>query len=119
MKLSTSILAITIALHTTVLTGCGSGSDSVKASPQPQPEPTQPQPQPPEPTGKSYQELLEDVVGEDVPGLILRVDGKNTDFLGAAGLSDIEQQTPMEVYHQMPAGSAGEKSNCAACLDIA
>ncbi|REL28196.1 class A beta-lactamase-related serine hydrolase [Thalassotalea euphylliae] len=104
------VLAITIAMGTGLLSACGSSSDNKVQTPQPQPQPTQPQPQPSEPAQKDYQTMIDNVVGDDVPGLILRVDGKNTDFLGAAGLSDIDSQAPMQVYHQMPAGSAGKKA---------
>lgn len=80
--------------------GCGSNNND----PLPIQEP------PPIQFTDNYQELLDIAVGEVIPGLILSIDGPGTNFIGAAGLADIETQTPMQTYNVMPAGSAGKKA---------
>lgn len=103
-----STLLLTLSLG--ILGGCNSSSH--EPAPQPQP-PTQPQPQPqPQPPTleESVQTLLLATVGEDVPGLILHLDGPDIDINLAAGLADINSLEPMQTYHQMPVGSAGKKA---------
>jgi D-alanyl-D-alanine carboxypeptidase len=56
-----------------------------------------------------YQALIDDAISEAVPGIVLLVDSPEKTFLGSAGLSNVEEQTPMETYHVMPNGSAGKK----------
>lgn len=99
MKPHNLVPVTALVLGLILLTGCGSSSDNAKVTPQPQP-----------PASKGFQALIDETVGEDIPGLILRVEGPGTDFLGAAGLADIQNVQPMQVYHQMPTGSAGKKA---------
>lgn len=108
MKLRNIALTGLLAMSFCILGGCGSSSNSTQTEPQPQPQP-QPQPDPPT-LAESLQVLLDNTVGEDVPGVLLHVEGPEIDFTGAAGLSDIETQSPMQIYHQMPVGSAGKKA---------
>ena len=98
MTFTKTLLAVSIFAGAVVTAGCGSGSHQSEA-PQPAPVP-----------GTDFQELLEKTIDADIPGLILHIDGPEIDFLGAAGMADLEQQLPMQVYHQMPAGSAGKKA---------
>lgn len=97
-------IAVTVLLTASMgmLSGCGSSSSSDSPAQQLQPQP---------PTvSESLQALLDNTVGDDVPGLILHVEGPDIDFSGVAGLADIDSQEPMQIYHQMPVGSAGKKA---------
>lgn len=57
-----------------------------------------------------YQNLLNTAVAADIPGVVLEIKGPDTDFIGSAGLADIDSQQDMQIYHQIPAGSAGKKA---------
>ncbi|GAB2702776.1 serine hydrolase domain-containing protein [Aliiglaciecola aliphaticivorans] len=57
-----------------------------------------------------YQEFLDDAVEQGIPGVIMSIEGPEIDFIGSAGLADIQQQTPMQIDHVMPNGSAGKKA---------
>lgn len=95
------------AVYVSALVACGGGSKKtlpVVTAPVPVPTP------PPIVEEFNYQTLLDNAVNIDVPGVILEIRGANIDFIGAAGLSDIDSNTPMQTYHQMPAGSAGKKA---------
>ncbi|GEA09041.1 hypothetical protein KUL42_38020 [Alteromonas sp. KUL42] len=98
MNLRKLVYSTIIGLGVTALCACG-GSDSS--------EPIIP----PVTGGSALQNLLDSTVGQDVPGLILSVQGDDIDFIGSAGIADLEAHTAMQTYYQMPAGSAGKKRN--------
>lgn len=77
------------------LTACG-GGDQVESKVK-------------EPAVFSYQNLIDNAVTDNVPGIILLVEKPDFKFLGSAGLADVETQDPMQTYHVMPNGSAGKK----------
>ena len=56
-----------------------------------------------------YQDLLNKTISKHIPGVVLLVTNPNVEFLGAAGLADIESKTPMSVNTVTPNGSAGKK----------
>lgn len=87
-----------------MLSACGGGS-SANSNNTP-PDTTTP----PVSNEIDYQALIDDAVGNDIPGIILTVQGPGHSFTGAAGLADKASATLMQVYHQMPAGSAGKKA---------
>jgi D-alanyl-D-alanine carboxypeptidase len=95
-KLLASLLSVAI------LSACGGSGNSDLIEPIPTPTPIQEE--------FDYQKLIDEAVNAEVPGIILAIDGPEFDFLGAAGLSDIESQESMQTYHVMPAGSAGKKA---------
>ena len=95
-NLKSTILATLTSL---ALTACG-GSDP-KPAPDVLVEPL--------PIVLDYQKLINETVSDLIPGIILLVEKPGFEFLGSAGLADIETQTPMQTYHVMPNGSAGKK----------
>jgi D-alanyl-D-alanine carboxypeptidase len=56
-----------------------------------------------------YQKMIDETVSDTIPGIILLVETSEQQFLGSAGLADIETQEAMQTYHIMPNGSAGKK----------
>lgn len=52
---------------------------------------------------------LDRLVCDEIPGVVLLVDTPGYQFLGSAGLANLEQETPMLVNTLMPNGSAGKK----------
>lgn len=81
------------------LAACGSSSDSsAPIIPSPQPEPT-----------ADYQDMLQAAVNSGVPGIVMAIESPEINFIGAAGVADIDTQAPMQTYHQMPTGSSGKK----------
>lgn len=98
MKVKTLAITGLFSLSLGVLGGCGSNNDAET------PVTT------PLTLSESLQTLLDSTVGNDVPGLILHVEGPDIDFTGVAGVSDIDSFTPMQPDHQMPVGSAGKKA---------
>lgn len=82
------------------LAACGSSSDSqAPIIPSPQPVPT-----------ADYQDMLQAAVDAGVPGVVMAIESPEINFLGAAGVADIDTQAPMQTYHQMPTGSSGKKA---------
>lgn len=83
-----------------VLAACGSSSDSSgPIIPSPQPTPN-----------VDYQSMLQAAVNSGLPGVIMAIESPEINFIGAAGVSDIDTQAPMQTYHQMPTGSSGKKA---------
>ncbi|MBU3023817.1 serine hydrolase [Aestuariibacter sp. A3R04] len=99
MKAQHLPIPLFLAAGLALLAGCGSSGDSSSSNPSPLP-----------PVTASYQDWLDDTVGDNIPGLILHVQGDEVSFTGAAGVASRTTFEPMEVYHQMPAGSAGKKA---------
>ncbi len=58
---------------------------------------------------ENYQAQLDNLVSEQIPGVVLLVEAPNVHFLGSAGYSNIEDKTPMSSNAVMPNGSAGKK----------
>jgi D-alanyl-D-alanine carboxypeptidase len=56
-----------------------------------------------------YQKIIDETVSDTIPGIILLVETPEQQFIGSAGLADIESQEAMQTYHIMPNGSAGKK----------
>lgn len=88
-----------------LLTACGGGGSINKntevSTPLTTPEPVEVQ--------FDYQAVIDEAVSGVIPGVVLLVENKEYKFLGAAGLSDIDTQEPMQTHHVMPSGSAGKK----------
>jgi D-alanyl-D-alanine carboxypeptidase len=59
-------------------------------------------------TGFDYQVLLDEMVTDKIPGVVLLVETPEEKFLGSAGLASQESQTQMQPFHQMPTGSSGK-----------
>jgi len=55
-----------------------------------------------------YQQVLNETLTDQIPGIILLVESPERKFIGSVGLADIESQQPMETFHTMPTGSAGK-----------
>jgi len=55
-----------------------------------------------------YQNIINNTVSEDIPGVILLVETPQKKFIGSAGVENKESQNPIQVYHTMPTGSAGK-----------
>ncbi|NVK56611.1 MAG: beta-lactamase family protein [Alteromonadaceae bacterium] len=87
------------SVFTLGLFGCG-GSDNAPGTNIPQPLPTP----------LDYQSLLNETVGEVIPGVVLHIASPQKHILLSAGVSDTETHTPMQVDAQMPVGSAGKKA---------
>ncbi|CAH9049411.1 IS4 family transposase MICBce3 [Pseudoalteromonas holothuriae] len=95
------ITKVTIVCATLTITGCGSNSAKhnnvvksvidVAA------------------TEFDYQQLLNDTVKNNVPGVVLYIQSPTVEFYGAAGLADINTQTMMQIDARIPNGSAGKK----------
>ena len=82
------------------LAACGSSNDSNAPNiPNPQPIPT-----------VDYQDMLQAAVNSGVPGVVMAIESPEINFIGAAGVADIDTQAPMQTYHQMPTGSSGKKA---------
>ena len=99
MKATRLHISLLMAAGLSLLSACGSGGSSSSS-----------QPTPVQPGTNSYQDWLDDTVGDDIPGLILHVQGDEVSFAGAAGVASRETFAPMSVDLQMPAGSAGKKA---------
>jgi D-alanyl-D-alanine carboxypeptidase len=83
-----------------LLSACGGGGSTTAI--------TKP-PTPPAPVAIDYQIMINQTVSDIIPGIVLLVDTPEQQFLGSAGLADIENRTAMQTYHIMPNGSAGKK----------
>ncbi len=88
-----------VASLTFALSACGGGSSKAKTKPSIEPVVT---------TSIDYQEVIDGVVSESIPGIVLLVETPEKRFLGSAGVESSESQNPMQVYHTMPTASAGK-----------
>ena len=100
MKL-TSLKALFLSVSIITLSACGGGSSNSTESPQ-LPDP--------DTDSVDYQQLIDDTVSSDIPGIILEITTPEFSFIGASGVADTETQESMQTYHKMPAGSAGKKA---------
>jgi D-alanyl-D-alanine carboxypeptidase len=64
---------------------------------------------PPPPPIVVYQDIIDDLVSADIPGIVLLVETPTTRFLGSAGVSNVETQQAMQVDDVMPTASTGKK----------
>jgi len=55
-----------------------------------------------------YQNMIDEMVSERIPGIILLVESPDKRFLGSAGVENTTSQNPMQIYHTMPTASAGK-----------
>ena len=65
---------------------------------------------PPMTNDTDYQQLINASISESLPGVILNIDGPTINFIGSAGLSNIENNTEMLTNDVMPTGSSGKKA---------
>lgn len=94
-NLKTTLSFTTITL---LLTACGGGSGSTEVTVI-EPTPI---------VALDYQSIIDETVSDTIPGIILLVESPDQRFLGSAGVENIENQNPMQVYHTMPTASAGK-----------
>ncbi len=97
-----AISNILICLGVLTISACGGSSNSHSTEPEPTPAP--------EPVLTDYQAIIDNSVTGALPGVILSIDGPTTNFLGSAGLADIESNTPIKTSDVIPNGSAGKKA---------
>jgi D-alanyl-D-alanine carboxypeptidase len=94
-NLKSTLSCATIAL---LLTACG-GSSTPKEAIVVEPTPI---------VALDYQQLIESKISEDVPGIILLVNTPERQFIGSAGVSDTDNQTPMQTTDVFSIQSAGK-----------
>ena len=82
------------------LTACGSSDESAKQNAQPVNHAEQ---------KFDFQALLNKTVEGEIPGVVLYIESPELTFHGAAGVADINEQTPMQIDARIPNGSAGKK----------
>ena len=81
------------------LTACGKSS---KVIPDPLP------PIPP-PVVVNYQDVIDNLISTEIPGIILLVETPQTRFIGSAGVSNLQTQQAMQVGDIIPTASVGKK----------
>jgi D-alanyl-D-alanine carboxypeptidase len=84
---------------TSLLTACGGSSTDT-------PEPLLPLI---ETIVVDYQNVINDIVSDDIPGIVLLVEKPQTRFLGSAGVSNLQTQRAMQVTDTIPTASIGKK----------
>ena len=87
-----------ICTITLILTACGSSSSST-----PKPPPSV------EPIVVDYQSIINNLISNDIPGIVLLVETSEARFLGSAGVSNLETQQTMQVGDTIPTASTGKK----------
>lgn len=100
MKTKPYFFNFTCVAAALLLTACGSSNKAAESNVQS----TQPVEQ-----QFDYQALLEKIVEGEIPGVVLYIDSPTLKFHGAAGVANIDNQTPMQVDARIPNGSAGKK----------
>ncbi len=81
------------------LTACGGGSTKNE------PDPIIPV----EPVAFDYQGVINELISDEIPGIVLLVETPKTRFLGSAGVSNLETQRAMQIGDTIPTGSSGKK----------
>jgi len=94
--LKSSFIVTTLSL---TLAACGGGTDS----------PDPPPPPPPPPPVVDYQVVINDLISDEIPGIVLLVESAESRFIGSAGVSNLETQQAMQVSDMMPTASTGKK----------
>jgi len=103
-RIKSKLLCTSIAL---LLTACGgSGSSEVKSPVIIDPPIIN---EPPVIVAMDYQKVIDESISDNIPGIVMYIETPERQFLGSAGLADIESQEVMQTYHLMPNGSAGKK----------
>jgi len=100
MKTKSYFFNFTSVAAALLLTACGSSNKAADSNVQS----TQPEEQ-----QFDYQALLEKTVEGEIPGVALYIDSPTFKFHGAAGVANIDSQTPMQIDARIPNGSAGKK----------
>ena len=98
-KLRSTLLCTSIALLFTACGGGSSSSDKKEAAVIIEEQP---------PIVFDYQKLIDETVSEDVHGIILLVNTPERQFIGSAGVSDRDNQTPMQTTDVFSIQSAGK-----------
>jgi D-alanyl-D-alanine carboxypeptidase len=75
-------------------------------------------PEPPPPV-LVYQDIINDLVSADIPGIVLLVETPTTRFLGSAGVSNVETQQAIQVDDVMPTASTGKKMIALLAIQLA
>jgi D-alanyl-D-alanine carboxypeptidase len=83
---------------TSLLTACGGSSSDT-------PEPLLPII---ETIVVDYQNVINDIVSEDIPGIVLMVEKPQTRFQGSAGVSNLQLQRAMQVTDTIPTANIGK-----------
>lgn len=88
-----------ICVITSLVTACGGGSSDTS--------------EPPLPMIKTivvdYQNVINNIVSNDIPGIVLLVEKPQMRFLGSAGVSNLQTQRAMQVDDTIPTASTGKK----------
>lgn len=90
-----------------LLTGCGGSSDKVEPPP------------PPVVAVVDYQNIIDEIVSDDIPGIIMLVESPEAKFIGSAGFSDVETSQTMQISDVMPTASSGKKMIALLALQLA
>ena len=56
-----------------------------------------------------YQQIINEAVEGDLPGVILAIESPEMNFVGSAGVSNLTTLAPMQIDDVMPTGSSGKK----------
>ena len=86
-----------------LLAACGKSS---KVIPAPLPQQLPP---PPSVVVVDYQNVIDELVSADIPGIILLVETPQNRFIGSAGVSNLQTQQAMQVDDTIPTASVGKK----------
>ena len=62
-----------------------------------------------EPVAFDYQGVINNLISDEIPGIVLLVETPKTRFLGSAGVSNLETQRAMQIGDTIPTGSTGKK----------
>lgn len=57
-----------------------------------------------------YQQVINEAVEGDLPGVILAIESPEMSFVGSAGVSNLTTLAPMQIDDVMPTGSSGKKA---------
>jgi D-alanyl-D-alanine carboxypeptidase len=102
-----------ICTITSLLTACG-GSSSTPAEPSP------PVPLPiPIVQTLDYQKVIDDLISDEIPGIVMLVETPEKRFIGSAGVSNKETQQAMLTSDRMPTASTGKKMIALLAIQLA
>ena len=105
MKLSKSIWPVTLMitlLTLTQLTGCHSSNSNTRAS-----------------TDEQFQAALDEAVSKGLPGVSVRIAGRNIDFSGSAGITDFDNREPVTEQSRFYVASVGKTFLAATMVQMA
>lgn len=72
-----------------------------------------------EATNERFQDALEEAVSKGLPGVSVRVVGRNIDFSGSAGVTDLDSQEPTTVDNRFYVASIGKTFVAATAVQMA